>query len=119
MSEQELTQDGNPIYRHSTINEENAAINETCKYLDEITAHVETHIGEVEMVFHEIVSEFVHVDLLWIKPHDKFPYHALVTSGMSDKPMTMPADMEASEGWQICGADDIITCILGCKRGRF
>jgi hypothetical protein len=46
-------------------------------------------------VFHEIVSDQVHIDVHWVKPTSKNPFHVLVTSGMSDKPMNVPAGIEA------------------------
>jgi Suppressor of fused protein (SUFU) len=52
------------------------------------------YIGPIDMAFHEIVSDQVHIDLLWVKPTEKRPYHVLVTSGVSDKPMTVPEGLE-------------------------
>ena len=48
-------------------------------------------LGKFERVRHEIVSELVHVDVYWVKASSERPYHVLVTSGMSDRPMTVPA----------------------------
>jgi hypothetical protein len=56
--------------------------------------HIERYIGPVEMVFHEIVSDLIHIDLHWVKPTADKPYHTLITSGMSDLPMTVPEGAE-------------------------
>lgn len=63
-------------------------------HLADIEAHVEKHIGNIEKVLHEDVSEFVHIDVLWIKATAERPYHVLVTSGVSDEPMHVPEGME-------------------------
>jgi ribosomal protein S27E len=58
--------------------------------IERLTAHIEQHIGPIEMVFHEIVSDLVHLDIHWIKATAARPFHVLVTTGMSDRPMTTP-----------------------------
>ena len=57
-----------------------------------LTAHIEQHIGPIEMVYHEIISDLVHLDVHWIKATEERPFHVLVTTGMSDRPMTTPPD---------------------------
>ncbi|MBQ8780099.1 MAG: suppressor of fused domain protein [Oscillospiraceae bacterium] len=39
-------------------------------------------------VFHELISEIIHVDVFCVPPSEEKPYHVLMTSGMSDLPMT-------------------------------
>lgn len=62
-------------------------------------AEVDEHFGkqfpgrEVN-VFHEIVSDKVHIDINIMEPTEKEPYRVLYTTGMSDLPMTLPAEME-------------------------
>jgi Suppressor of fused protein (SUFU) len=62
--------------------------------LDAVEGHVERHLGPIESVFHEIVSEDIHLDLLRVEPTEKRPFPAFVTCGMSAKPMTVPEGME-------------------------
>lgn len=62
--------------------------------IERISDHIEEHIGPVETVFHELVSDMVHVDVHFVAASDTRPYHTLITSGMSDKPMTIPAGAE-------------------------
>jgi hypothetical protein len=59
--------------------------------LPAITQHIERHLGPIEAVFHELVSDAVHIDVHHVLPTAKRPYHALVTSGMSDLAMNVPA----------------------------
>src|SRR6185295_2314308 len=55
----------------------------------------ERHFGKIEMVWHEMISDLVHIDVHWVKPTAERNYHTLVTSGMSDRPMTVPEGAEA------------------------
>jgi len=65
--------------------------------VEQISAHVEQHLGKIAMVFHEKESPVVHVDVLYIAPSEDSPYARLITSGMSDLPMAIP-DEYAQDG---------------------
>ena len=39
-------------------------------------------------VFHELLSQIIHVDVFCVAPTKEKPYYVLMTSGMSDLPMT-------------------------------
>lgn len=60
--------------------------------IDAIDRHIETHIGKIDSVFHEILSDLVHIDVHIVKPVPARPYYTFVTSGMSDLPMTAPVE---------------------------
>jgi len=60
------------------------------KHLKAIDKHIEKHLGKIDHVLHEIISEYVHIDVHVVKPTKKKPYWFLITSGMSDKPMHPP-----------------------------
>lgn len=93
MDEQEKSPSGQPIYRYSE-NQENKfePAEGDGENIEAISNHIENMIGPVEMVFHELVSDQVHIDVYWVKATDDRPYHVLVTSGMSDKAMHVPAE---------------------------
>ncbi|MFA5856509.1 MAG: suppressor of fused domain protein [Candidatus Pacearchaeota archaeon] len=55
-----------------------------------ITEHIEKNVGKIEGIFHEFLSDNVHIDICLIKPTEKRPYNILVTMGMSAKPMNIP-----------------------------
>jgi Suppressor of fused protein (SUFU) len=59
-------------------------------YLREITAHIEKHLGPVPNVFHDLVSELIHVDIYPVPPIADRPWWMLVTCGMSEAPMAIP-----------------------------
>lgn len=61
-----------------------------------IDQHVERFFGPVESVLHEMISHLVGVHVLVTAPTEERPYRTLITSGMSERPMTMPADVEVS-----------------------
>lgn len=86
---------GQPIYRYTEAPPGPEPVQgEIC--LEEISAHIETHLGPIQSVFHEIVSDLVHIDVHWIPPNEHNPFHRLVTSGMSDLPMQVPEGAQSS-----------------------
>lgn len=101
---------GAPIFRYTDGEKEwESPSGEEC--IAEISSHIEQHIGEVSMVFHEIISDTVHIDVHHVLPTAERPFHILVTSGMSDLPMNVPEEIGATrymelmvvlpESWQI------------------
>jgi hypothetical protein len=45
-------------------------------------------------VYHELVSDIVHIDVLIVPPWQGRDMYTLVTSGMSDQPMSVPEEEE-------------------------
>jgi len=62
-----------------------------------ISEHIEKYVGKPKTVFHEIVSDLVHIDVHVVEPTTKRPFITLITSGMSDKPMSVPEGRENFE----------------------
>jgi hypothetical protein len=68
-----------------------------------IDAHIDRYIGtgnEEGVVFHELISDIVHIDVHIVPPSQERDYYTLVTSGMSDRPMNTPdvaADLRYAE----------------------
>lgn len=60
------------------------------KRIQTISDHIEEHLGPIDYVFHELVSEYVHIDVHRVPPRPERPYYTLVTSGMSERPMSVP-----------------------------
>jgi suppressor of fused protein SUFU len=60
------------------------------KLIKVIDRHIAHHIGPVKMVYHEMISDLVHVDVHHVEPTPERPFHFLVTSGMSERPMIPP-----------------------------
>ncbi len=103
MTESEISESGNPIYRYDNVKpkEFTPAFGEF-ESIEAISNHIERNIGKIETVFHEIVSDLVHIDVHWVKPTVDFPFHSLVTSGMSDKPMNVPIGLEEHRYAELC-----------------
>ena len=91
----EVTEGGSVVYRHTSRARSPEVVEGDSANLERISSHIEQHLGEIDMVFHEILSDMVHVDVHWIKPTDEMPFHTLVTTGMSDLPMSTPPGAEA------------------------
>src|SRR5688572_22333573 len=90
----ERSESGAPIFRHEAREREFAPPEHSAEHLEEIEAHVEKHIGKIETTFHEIVSDLVHVDVLFVPATDDRPFHVLVTSGVGDERMAVPEGLE-------------------------
>ena len=60
---------------------------ESARDLEILGNHICRWWGDVPEVFHEIISEYVHIDLHIVPAQPERPYHVIVTTGMSDRPM--------------------------------
>lgn len=74
-------------------------------YQEAIEQHVERHAGGRLQVFHELVSDIVHLDLLVVPPHVERDYWTVVTSGMSALPMPTPP------GREDCQFSELMLCL--------
>lgn len=57
---------------------------------DPVAEHIASHLGKPAFVFHDTAPDAVGVDIHVIEPSASYPYTRLVTSGMSQKAMTVP-----------------------------
>lgn len=89
----EYSAGGSPIFRHQEQNEWQAPHGEEC--IEQISAHIEQHLGPVKTVFHELISDTVHIDVHIVEASENYPWKRLVTSGMSDLAMTVPPESGA------------------------
>jgi len=87
--ERDTSAEGN-IYRHEAeVGDPNLSPGDP-ELIDDVTRHLETHLGSVGMVFHEIVSPYAHIDVHHFPPTPTRSFHVLATTGMSERPMTVP-----------------------------
>lgn len=68
--------------------------------IDAVGNHIEKYLGPIKLVWHEIVSLGVHVDLYWVEATSERPYHTIVTSGMSDVSMKVPDSLDDPDAWK-------------------
>ncbi|MEP7222077.1 MAG: suppressor of fused domain protein [Novosphingobium sp.] len=86
--EPETSLSGSPVYRYGKpVDWE---YGEPTAFAEAIEAHVEKYIGPVKTVFHEVLSNQVHVDVLSVEPTDGRPFWTFVSCGMSARPMQLP-----------------------------
>ncbi|OXM14667.1 suppressor of fused domain protein [Paenibacillus herberti] len=94
MSTTTFSASGVPILHHEAKEQPAVEVHENEAYLDLVTSHVESTIGPVTNVFHELLSDHVHLDILFVAPTPERNYHTLVTCGMGLLPMTVPNGAE-------------------------
>jgi hypothetical protein len=80
---------GSPIWRHEARDREFEYAGDSPD-LEALVRHITESVAAPDIVFHEIVSDLVHVDVHWIKPDQNRRFHTLITTGMSDRPMAPP-----------------------------
>ncbi|MWC29640.1 suppressor of fused domain protein [Paenibacillus sp. MMS18-CY102] len=95
MSDQEISPSKHPIYRHETKDRPLQIAHGDEEAIALITQHVEQHIGPIYTIFHEIISDLVHIDIIVVAPTSERNYYTLVTCGMSNLPMAVPEGAEA------------------------
>jgi hypothetical protein len=61
--------------------------------MEAVEGHIEQYFGEVENVFHELVSPDIHVDICVIPPSEERDYYTLVTMGMGAHRMNVPEEL--------------------------
>jgi len=70
--------------------------------MEAITAHIERHMGEVESVFHEFLSDDLHIDVNFVTISGDTPMKFLCTMGMSALPMNVPKKYTAPKYAELC-----------------
>lgn len=101
----EKSESGAPIIRHENRERDFELAHGDSVNLDKISDHIEKYVGPVSNVFHELISDLIHVDVHIVKPSVDRNYYTLITFGMSDLPMTAPD--EYSE----CRYSELLICL--------
>ncbi|MDP0491667.1 MAG: suppressor of fused domain protein [Verrucomicrobiota bacterium JB023] len=93
--EQNSTEPYDPnIIRHQAPTHEPPIVAPVSENLPHLESHIEQFFGTPDSVFHELISTTVHIDLHIIRANKETPWHTIVTTGMSDIPMTTPEGAE-------------------------
>jgi len=94
VTDEDLRPGGSRAYRHAAPERAGEHVDGDPEIVDAVPAYIEQTLGPINLVWHEIVSERVHVDVYHIAPSSQRPFHVLVTSGMSQRPMIIPVGVD-------------------------
>ena len=61
--------------------------------MEAVEGHIDQYFGNVENVFHELVSPDIHVDICVVPPSEERDYYTLVTMGMGAHRMNVPEEL--------------------------
>lgn len=91
----EVSPGGSQIYRYQAKEDQGwRPPKEYGKYATAVTEHFEKFFPEREsFVFHELISDLVHIDVNIMKPNAGHDFYVVYTTGMSDLPMTLPEEI--------------------------
>lgn len=91
----EYSPSGVPILRHKDKGREwqSASYAQTNGW-SRSSKDADQYLGEAESVFHEPLSDKVHIDVHVVRPTPNRNYYTLYTTGMSALPMNTPEDAE-------------------------
>jgi hypothetical protein len=90
----EFSESGNPIYRYKPREKPFEFATGDVAHIKMVEEHIAKHVGEVGWVYHEIISDLVHLDVHVVEPRPERPFFTLVTSGMSARAMKVPEGAE-------------------------
>jgi predicted Zn finger-like uncharacterized protein len=93
-AERETSAGGSVMLRHQAREREFEWSHGDVDLMEAIDGHIARHVGEVESVFHELLSDMIHVDVHIVRPTKARPWITLITSGMSERPMHPPEEVE-------------------------
>ncbi len=88
---------GSTIHRYTPRNRPLELARGEAPHAAELEAHVERHFGKITSVFHELISDLVHVDVHVIPPTGYRPQWTLFTTGMSGRAMKVPPSANGYE----------------------
>jgi hypothetical protein len=92
---EDVSPGGSEILRHEAREREFAPTGGDSTLIEGIDRHLENVFGEHDgNVFHELVSDLVHLDVHMVPATEERPWTTLVTSGMAERPMTVPEGLE-------------------------
>ncbi len=101
----ERSESGAPILRHEHQEIDLEIAVGDSENIEAISDHIEKHIGPIGNVFHEVISDLVHIDVHIVEPTEARNFYSLVTSGMSDRAMSAPEEYSA------CAYSELMICL--------
>jgi len=89
----EFSEGGSEILRHEAHERAFELAVGDASLIDGVSGHLERHVPGEQTVWHELVSDLVHVDVHTVPPAPGRDWTTLVTSGMAERPMDAPEAM--------------------------
>ncbi len=105
MNPSEFSESGSPIYRYGKREKPFEPVTGDANHIELVDRHITEHLGTPEWVFHEIVSDLVHLDVHVVAPSSERPFYTLITSGMSARSMKVP------EGYENLSYAELVICL--------
>jgi hypothetical protein len=96
---------GSRIYRHKPTWRTYDAVEVGPDISEHFDDHFRKYVGQNSTVWHEIISDKVHIDVYIFEPTPVHNWYALITAGMSAKPMLTPP---GSEDWRYA---ELVMCL--------
>ncbi|PRX18947.1 suppressor of fused domain protein [Actinoplanes italicus] len=94
---------GDGVLRHQPLHDGFVAAEGQREGIAEaIDRHIEQFFGPVDFVYHEFGSHLVSVHVYVIEPTEARPFRTLITSGMSELPMTVPEGISPYAEVMLC-----------------
>ena len=93
MSDREVSPGGSELLRHEA-NARDFVPGRPPPNAEEVEEHISRVVGEPATVFHEIVSDLIHLDVHIVRPSPGADWWTLFTVGMSALPMNVPEGHE-------------------------
>jgi hypothetical protein len=91
----EVTPGGSRVFRHEAREREHEVTSGDPLLIESVDKHIERVLGDARgTVFHELVSDRVHLDVHVVPPGSGRDWKTLVTCGMAERPMTVPEGLE-------------------------
>jgi len=97
----EVSKGGSEIYRYDEPEDHGWRPPENyCQYTEEVCTHFDQIFPDRQTsVFHEIISDLIHIDVHIMRPTAEEDFYVIYTTGMSDMPMTVPEDMPSAQDY--------------------
>jgi len=90
----EVSPGGSEIFHHEERERELEPTGGDADLVDGVHDHIDRCLADNWTVFHERESDLVHVDVHVVPPGGDRDWFTLVTSGMAERPMTVPEGLE-------------------------
>lgn len=96
---EEYTPGGSAVYRYQPLEDQGFRPPEdVCVSMEAIEKHMDGVFPKRgSFVYHEIVSDLVHIDIHILRPAGKDDFYVVYTTGMSDLPMSLPEEIADRE----------------------